>query len=295
MKDEILKTEKEANNLTLFYRIFYLATLGLIFLIIGGSILAITNSKDLKIKASINPAISVSPGEINFGDIRAGQSNFQEIEVKLTNPFNEAETAKAVWYLIHRFNQSKNEPDRSYCQKKSNFPDITNWKNFSNEEWQDFINSAYFDKCSFSLCPFVSIKKSSEESSENGSLLVARPLATQFDTGFLDILTENNSQNPDPALLLTESKKSDKKDYGLDSFNYPKIIDDSFKFIEAKGYLEKNSDVNDKWILTLEAPCFKNDQVCNARFKELFDKIPNELSAQNWGCAIWYEIINIER
>lgn len=292
---ELPKTENQDNQVSLVSMILYFCSLVLGFFIIGGSILAVINSRDLKIKASINPAIQVSLGEINFSDIVSGQNNSREIEIRLSDLFNETEPVKSVRYLIHKFNQAKNAQDRIFCQKKANFPDVTNWQNYSAEDWQDFINSVYLAKCDLSLCPFISIKKVLNESSENGIIFSSRPQIIQNDAGFLDALTEHNVQNQNPAELLTEIRKNDKNDYGVDNFNYPKIIDGAFEFIKAKGYLEKNADISDKWILTLEAPCFKNDSTCNARFKEFFDRIPNELAGQNWGCAIWYEIINIER
>ncbi len=295
MKDELPKIENGNKLTVLFNRLTSFAIIVLVFFIIGGSILAISNSRDLKIKANINPAIQVSSGEINFNDLTSGQTSTQEIEIKLSDIFNETQPVKSVHYVIHKFNQPKNSQDLTYCQKTTNFPDIRNWSNYSAEDWQDFIDSAYFEKCNLSLCPFISIKKSTNEMSENGALFAARPQVVQNDSGFLDVFVENNVQNRDPSSILTDTRKSDKFDYGVDAFNYPKIIDNTFEFTKAKGYLEKNTDSSDKWLVTLEAPCFKNDSNCNARYKELFDKIPNELANQNWGCSIWYEIINIER
>ena len=271
-------------------KVFIFILGGMIFVFGGIAVLAESTSS-MQITATIENALSLSFGELDFGQVSGEDAPSSSVSLALSQAFLETQGVQALSYQIFKAHKPKNEEYFDFCQRKENFPSVSSWQTWPEQKWQDFLESSYLEKCFLPLCPYLEIKKSEEEAEENGDLFEVRP---QMDNpagnlGFLDVLLEQGVSNSLPIPF------SDQKDHGLLAPHYPQTSSGTFEYPFAQGYLSKSLDDSvDTWIISLQTPCFVGS--CPEDWwGEDFDKLPLELKNQEWGCDLWFEVRGIER
>jgi len=236
----------------------------------------------VNIEVSLKDPLVIEAQNVEFGQVIPNQNKTTTLLISLASEFLNIQRVKKASYFIQKLIRPKNPQDSDYCNNVNNFP---------SGQIENNLNSQYFQRCYLPLCPFIEItKKQSENISEKGTIINARPINQQVSLKtFSDVFIENGISNPDPQLFILDTAK----DIGVAAFNYPYTKRGHFEFPLVLGILDKQlQDIQDEWDLTLKTPCFQGN-CSQTPSLESFDKIPQVLKDKQWGCDIIVSILSI--